>query len=133
MSRKKANSRNSPVCVWLAFYYLCFIIWVQFPGVHSQLDDLYQGRVTSLVILGGIHNHPADEPFSVFDNHSITLLQIERCAICSTYTSSYTPTRIIDGFFCYCLRRELRQSFSFHNLKPAATNYHKRAPPSCLL
>ena len=117
----------------LIFYYLYFVIWIQFPAAHDVLDDLFQGRVKSLVILRGIHNHPAKLPFVVLENHAISFISIHKCNTCHTYTPNYHITRIDTNLFLYPGLKEVRQKFSAFHQQPPRTIFHRRAPPACLL
>ena len=128
MSIKHQKSKNEISC--LAFYYFCFLIWIQFPAAHSLLDDLYQGKIRSLVILGGIHNHPADTPFAIFDNHSTTVLSVDTCLICTTYTSGYTAVLINEGILLHSKPGEIRPNQDSKPAKPAKFFYYLRAPPA---
>ncbi len=118
---------------WLTSYYLCFVIWIQFPAGHSELDDLYQGRVTSYVILGGFHNHPSDAPFVVFDHHSVTHVNIDKCILCTSCTFNYPITHLNTDFSANLSSKSHRLFSDIFCRKPIATLYHTRAPPADLL
>jgi len=116
----------------LVFYYLCFVIWIQFPAVHSVLDDLYQGRVSTYAILDGFHNHPSDVPFDVFDHHSVTLVYVDKCLICTTCTFNYPVTQLNTNLSIDPSPNGHRLFSDFFCRKPVATIYHTRAPPADL-
>ena len=124
---------NKLAYFWLAFYYLCFVIWIQFPTVHSVLDDLYQGRVSSYAILDGFHNHPSDVPFVVFGNHSVTLVNIDKCILCTTCNCNYPVTHLNTNLSTAPSPHGQWFFYDFFCRRPVATIYHTRAPPADLL
>jgi len=132
-SMSKISPTNKLAYFWLAFYYFSFVVWIQFPAGHSPLDDLYQGRVTSYVILEGIHNHPSDAPFALFDSHSITRVHIAKCPICTTCTSNYSVTQSNSNLLIDSSGKDFRRNLPLFVLKPVAAVHHTRAPPTRLL
>ena len=128
MRNKKKKIKSTITC--LVLYYLCFVLWVQFPAAHSQLDDLYQGRVHSLAIVSGIHKHPSNTPFATFDNHSVTVLQIDKCIICTIYTSQYPSTHLDTGLYLCSALEQTSRSHDYLPAKQAGYSYRLRAPPA---
>lgn len=126
ITRKTTNRLFS---CWPALYYFCFIVWAQFPAAHSELDDLYQGRITSLVVLGGTHYQPSDYPFAVLDNHSTTIIIIEKCLICTTYNSCYSAVLAETGFLLNHTGSEISNNHESFHAKPVNSLYRLRAPP----
>lgn len=129
IKRKKINRLLS---CWPALYYLCFTIWAYFPAAHSELYDLYQGRVTSLVVLEDFHYQPSDKPFAVLDDHSITIITIEKCLVCTTYTPCYFAVCVETGFLFNHVNSITLKDYESLHTKPDNSSYRLRAPPSQL-
>lgn len=118
------------VAGFLGLYYLLFAVYIKFPEAHSLLGDLYQGELDSYTVLEGIHNHPSDVPFVLFDNHSVTLVHVDKFILCTTCTFTCPGTQLNTHLSPDPSFKGHRLFSDFFCRKPVATAYHTRAPPS---
>ncbi|HUU27555.1 MAG TPA: hypothetical protein VM123_07065 [archaeon] len=115
---------------FLSLYYLSFVVFIQFPAAHSLVDDLYEGKISSYVILQGVHRHPTNTDQGVLEHHKQRLISVDKCLLCTIHDRNYPrPVKIASPLLSLlsiardCLAQE------FFHLQPPSAIFHRRAPP----